>query len=228
MALAAMVTRLEKAQAAHAAAALELEMSARECALVVLDAHPVSAFVMSARQQLEPAVPTIIEAFKQHARAVAAGTARPSLPQPAPEVPKPKLVPALPTQTIFITRNVKYVGAQGAIICCGQYRRHELPLDLAELALRSHMALPLSDPRVKKGQLQEGAFGMFEPTPQTCEWLGEPAPEPAPKGIFVVTPIKHEAFGEFTPMNRGLVITGTMPAQPLVVGARMLLPPDEE
>jgi predicted nucleic acid-binding Zn-ribbon protein len=80
LALAAMVTRLEKAQAAHASSALELEMSCRECALVALEANAVAAFTMDLRQQLEPAIPTIIEGLKHHARAVAAGTARPSLP----------------------------------------------------------------------------------------------------------------------------------------------------
>jgi hypothetical protein len=106
----------------------ELEAAVRESALVVFEGHAISALVMNARQQLESAIPTIVEGLKHHARAVAAGTARAILPQPAPEPPKLAVVPAPPMMTVLAIKNFKYIGVQGAVICCGKYRRHDLPM----------------------------------------------------------------------------------------------------
>ena len=223
-ALGAMTARLEKAQAAHQAAALELEMSCRECALVALEGHPISAFVLDKRQQLEPAIPALIEAVKHHARAVAAGTARASLPRPEPEPVRLALVPPPPMMTIFATKNLKFVDAAGGVTCIGANKMHSIPKALAELALAQHMALPLSE-KQKIRDLEYGAVS-YLPDPAACTWLGERGAEPPARSARPGRPITHSSLTTFEVMDRGPALHGVVPAQPIAVGARKM--PDEE
>jgi hypothetical protein len=215
----AMADRLAKAQAAHEAAASELESAAREAALLVLDGHPVSAFVMSARQQLRPAVEVIVTGLRNHVRGVLAGTLPPSLPKPEREPVKLAIVPPPEMLTVFILKNTKYLDATGAVTCVGANRRHDLPRALAELALSSNLALPISDKRCR--DLEWNAVS-YTPEPQSCSWLGPVGQEGPAKFLRPGGPVQHSAF---EPMDRGkpftVTVPGTEPEEPMPVAVGM-------
>src|SRR5580693_9357814 len=59
----AMADRLAKAQAAHEAAALELELAAKEGGILIPESVPVYQFTRSAREQLPPAVEMVVAAL---------------------------------------------------------------------------------------------------------------------------------------------------------------------
>jgi hypothetical protein len=101
-----------------------------------------------------------------------------------------------------------------------------LPARIAELALSAGAAKPLSDR--KHIEAFEGTSGMYVPTPQACEWVGPKGREPAPLQMRPGGPPIHSSLTEFTRVDRGPPIIGSMPAQPIAVGARKMPSPDEE
>ena len=66
-AVAAMADRLTKA-AAHEVTALELELSARECGMLIPESRAVGEFVKSSRDQLPAAIKMVVGALQGHAR----------------------------------------------------------------------------------------------------------------------------------------------------------------
>jgi hypothetical protein len=74
--------------AAFDAAAGELADTARESAVIVLDAHPLQVFLEAVKQQVPPAADVVTNVLRDHARAVLAGTAPASLPKPQAEPAK--------------------------------------------------------------------------------------------------------------------------------------------
>ena len=111
-----MANELAEAQADFTRAAQRLEGKARASALLILDGHPVSAFVMSAREQLPPAVEVIVTGLRQHAKGVLDGRMPASLPRPEPAPVKLAIVKPIEQMTVFILRNAKFVNAAGAVV----------------------------------------------------------------------------------------------------------------
>jgi hypothetical protein len=222
----AMADELAEAQADFTKAAQRLEAAARQGGLLVPESRAVAEFTLSAREQLPPAVEMVVAGLRAHARGVLAGHGSPSLPRPAP-APVLTLVPAAePMQTVFIKRNVKYLDAGRTVTIAGN-RRHSLPLRLAEEALSTNLALPLSD-RQRIRDLEYNAPAFFVPDEASCVWLGPKGAEAPPKSMRPGGgPPIHSSLTEFTPVDRGPPIVGTMPAQPLAVGARKMPDVDE-
>jgi hypothetical protein len=225
-----MVARLEKAAAIYDAAALEFEASARELSSVVLDAHPLTAFLMSARTQPPPTVAVIVRCAKDHAAAVLAGSKPASLPREPEPAPVLKLVKP-DTLQLFFRRHAKYVDKDGKLRLLPKAADHEVPRVIGERALKCGCATQLSDP-VRK-QLH-GTTPPLEPNPAWCDDLGGETDNPpvaasAPSG----PPIKHSGFGQFERLDRGPAYKAgfSRPAEPepepMAVGQRAM-PEDEQ
>jgi hypothetical protein len=216
----AMADRIARAQTANEATALELEAATKEGGLLIPEARAVYEFTRSFREQLPPAIEMIVGALRQHARGVVEGFAPASLPRPAAAAPVLTVVPQQePMANVFVTRNIRYVGQGGDVICCGGNRRHDLPMKISELALASGAARPLSDR--KHIEAFEGTSGMYVPTPEACEWVGkEPAPlQMRPGG----TPVYHSTSpSPFTQMDRGPAFSVPISRgpEPVAVGQR--------
>jgi hypothetical protein len=212
-AVSAMADRLEAAQIANEAAAKELEAAAREAGLLIPEAVAVAEFTRSAIDQLPAAIAQVTGLLRGYAKGVLAGHGKASLPKPAPEPPKLQIVPSEPTTNLFVMRNIRYVASGREVVCCGRNRRHDLPARIAELALSSGAAVPLSD-RKRITDL-EGTSGMLVPTPQACEWIGPKGREPAPLSMRPGGPPPvHSSLSAFEPYDRGKPFTGTMPRGP--------------
>jgi hypothetical protein len=227
VAVTAMADRLAKAQVAHKAAALELELAAKEGGILIPESVAVYQFTRSAREQLPPAVEMVVAALRAHSRGVLSGHGSPSLPQQPAPPPKLEIVPPMPTVSLFATKKLKYLDAAGAVIVCGAYHKHTFPQALGELALRTNVAVALNDKRVRDLQAA-GLATVGTPDEAACEWLGargREAPErfakrggpPIHSSLTSFTP---SGTGPFTVVDRGPPIVGSMPAQPLAVGAR--------
>jgi hypothetical protein len=65
---------------------------ARDSALIVLDGHPLQVFMHAVKEQVPPTVAVITNGLRDHAKAVLAGTLPPTLPKPAAEPGKPKVI----------------------------------------------------------------------------------------------------------------------------------------
>jgi hypothetical protein len=218
--------RLDDAMDGFDSAASALEACLRESAVIVLEAHGPVAYVMNARTELVPALTNVLEALRQHCAGVLNGHYAASLPQAAPEPPKLAVVAPPPMLTVLAMQHLKYIGEDGAIACCGKYRKHILPKKLAELAVSSHLALELSDKRVRD---LEGTAGMYVPSEESCTWLGPVGKEAAPKFMRPgPAPTYHSSSPTaFTPMDRGPAFSVTIPRQePVPMGARNA--PEEE
>jgi hypothetical protein len=188
-----------------------LEDAARESSLIVLDGHPLTSFVMSARQQLPAAIAVITRELRNHSHAVLSGGAPASLPRHALE-PKLTLIEAPKMTEIVALRNVKYVDARGVTVCVGKLQRHSMPAALADEAMRSGAVCAVVDPRVRD---QIGNWGMVLPSADRCEWIGPPAKaEPAPTTYR--PPIPHSTLGQFEVVDRGPPLVGTMPVRPSI------------
>lgn len=98
----ALVERWEKDQVAFVTAAAALEATSREVALLVLDAHGTTSFLMSSGQQLPPAGAVILQGLRAYRDDVLAGRQRATLPQGPPEPVQLKIVKPN-TRTIFAT-----------------------------------------------------------------------------------------------------------------------------
>jgi hypothetical protein len=172
VAVTAMADRLAKAQVAHATAALELELAAKEGGILIAESAAIYEFTRSAREQLVPAVEMVVAAFKAHSLGVLSGHGSPSLPRPAPPPVQLKVVPAEPMQTVFIKRNTKYLDQAGRTVTIAGNRKHSLPQKLAELALSTNLALPLSDQQ-RIRDLEYNAPAFYVPDPSVCmAWAG--------------------------------------------------------
>ena len=220
LAVIAMADELAEAQADFTKAAQRLE-AARESGLLIPEGGAVAEFTLSARERLPPAVEMVVVGLRNHARGVLSGHGPASLPRPAAPPVQLKVVPAEPMQTVFIKRNVKYLDQAGRTVTIAGNRRHSLPQKLAELALSTNLALPLSD-RQRIRDLEYNAPAFFVPDETSCVWLGEKGPEAPVRSARPGGPPIHSSLTEFTPYDRGPPIVGTMPAQPLAVGARKL------
>jgi hypothetical protein len=205
----AMSARLSKAASAFDEAAKELEAAAREI-LIIPEAAAVAEFTKSMHVQIPVAVEMIVGALRQHARAVVEGHAPPSLPRPAAPPPALALVPPPETQNIFLLRNVKFIDATGSVITAGKYKRADLPKKLAELALSSGAALPISD---KRNRDLEQMASSFQPDETSCEWIGARGPEAPVRRARPGGPVVHS---QFEPLDRGgpFKATFSRPAEP--------------
>ena len=92
--------------------------------------------------------------------------------------------------------------------------------------MREHLALPLSDPRIR--DLEHGAVA-YVPTEGACVWLGPAGREAAPIFMRPGGPVVHSSLTEFTPYDRG-PITGTMKTTPIeaMTGTRSAATPEED
>jgi hypothetical protein len=226
----AMAGRLATAQAAHQAAALELEEAAKEGGLLIPESVAVHQFVLSMRTQLAPAVEMIVGALRQHAQGVLSGHAPASLPRPAAPAPKLAIVPPPPpTLSLIATKKLRYTDASGAVIVCGAYRQHTFPQALGELALQTDVAVALNDKRVRDFQAA-GLATVGTPDEAGCAWWGPAGRELSQRSGKPGGPPIHSSLTSFTPsgdgpftvVDRGGPITGTLPTQQFAVGARKL------
>ena len=225
----AIATRLEKAQVAFTEAAIELEAAAREGGLLIPEGRAVAEFTLSAREQLPPAIEMVVVGLRNHARGVLSGHAPASLPRPAAPAPVLTVVPAAePMQTVFIKRNTKYLDQAGRTVTIAGNRRHSLPKKLAELALSTNLALPLSEQQ-RIRELEYNAPAFYVPDPSACTWLGPEGAESPVRSARRGGPPIHSSLtsftpsgsSPFTPLDRGPPITGTMPSRPIeAMGAR--------
>jgi hypothetical protein len=223
VAVTAMADRLAKAQVAHKAAALELELAAKEGGILIPESVAVYQFTRSAREQLPPAVEMVVAALRAHSRGVLSGHGSPSLPQQPAPPPKLGIVPPPPpTLTLFTTKKLKYLDAAGAVIVCGAYHKHAFPQALGELAIRTNVAVALDDKRVR--DLQAAGFATVgTPDENACVWLGPKGREAPERFAKPGGPAIHSSLTSFTPsgagpftvVDRGPPITGTMPARPI-------------
>jgi hypothetical protein len=53
----------------------------------------------------------------------------------------------LPTQTVWMLRSAKFRDHAGAVQYAKQFDDHEMPVEIAQRALRRNVVVPLSDPR---------------------------------------------------------------------------------
>jgi hypothetical protein len=223
-AITSMIERFEKTGAVYDAACLDFIAAAKELGLIVIEARGIAEFLERDRVQLPPENALVIGQASSHRAGVLAGGRPPSLPRPTAPAPVLTVVPQSqePTVNVFVTRNIRYVASGGDVVCCGQNRRHDLPERIAELALASRAAVPLTDR--KRIAAFEGTSGMYVPTPQACEWIGPKGKEPAPLQMRPGPAITHSSLTTFEvhpDYVNARPITGTMPAQqPLAVGAR--------
>jgi hypothetical protein len=102
--------------------------------IVPSEAGNVKGFMGLVRQQLQKATAITLAAFKAHAAAVLAGTARPGLPVAAPP-PKLAFVPAEPMVTLYVTKNIRFINSEGGVTVCGQDRWRDLPARIGEMAI---------------------------------------------------------------------------------------------
>jgi hypothetical protein len=223
IAVTAMADRLAKAQVAHAAAALELELAAKEGGILIPESVAVHQFVLDARTQLVPAIEMVVAGLRAHAQGVLSGHGPASLPRPAAPPVQLKVVPAEPMQTVFIKRNAKYLDQAGRTVTIAGNRRHSLPQKLAEEALSTNLALPLSDRRIR--DLEYNAPAFFVPSEEVCEWVGAPAKaKPAPKSTAAPVMSSH-----FEPLDRGKPYTVPIPRGPeLVAMGSRSMPEDNQ
>jgi HAMP domain-containing protein len=222
----AMADRVQKAAAAFDEVAKELEAASKEAGLIIPEAVAVDHFVRSAREQIPPATTMIVGALYAHAKAVLAGGAPASLPRPAAPAPVLTVVPQQePMQTVFIKRNVKYLDQAGRTVTIAGNRKHSLPQKLAEEALSTNLALPLSDRQLIR-DLEYNAPAFFVPDETSCVWLGPPGKEAPPKFMRPGGPPIHSSLTTFEPYDRGPGFSVTVPRgpepqpMPLAVGAR--------
>jgi hypothetical protein len=209
----AMADELAEAQADFTKGAQRLEAAARQGGLIVPESRAVAEFTLSAYTQLEPAVEMVTAALRQHARGVLSGHYAPSLPRPAPAAPVLMVVgpPPEPTMNVFAIRSLKYVAADGSIAKIGKYKRADVPKHLAELALSSGVALPISDKRMR--DLEQTASPL-QPDESSCEWVGPPGKEAPPVFMRPGGAVVHSAFQPHPDYADAKPITGTLPRGP--------------
>jgi hypothetical protein len=222
----AMADRIAKAQAAHATAALELEMAAKEGGILIPESVAVYEFTRSAREQLVPAVEMIVAALKAHSHGVLSGHAPASLPRPAAPPVQLKVVPPVPTLNIFALRNLKFVNDAGGVTCIGGKKRSDVPEALGRLAISSGLALEISDPRCRDIGYNASPY---QPDEANCEWLGKPGKDVPPRFMRPGPAPIHSSLTEFTPMDRGGPYKAgfTRPAEPVPMAAARSMPDDE-
>jgi hypothetical protein len=222
----AMTRELEDAQREFDSAAKRLEDATRAVAPLVLDGHPITAFVMSARQQLPPAIDVLVVGLKAHAAAVIAGSARASL--PAPDVAPPKLKIVAPsTRVVFALKHVAFVDRDGVLQRRPRCHDVELPIPLADEAIRVKAACEMTDPRRK--QLY-GTFGAVTPDLANCVKLGDvPVADDAPKSNAPPIMSSSTVFEPHPNIGKPFTkIVATTLVEPLAAGARALSPDEGE
>jgi len=226
--IAVLIETWTEQEAEFVAAAKALEATSRDIALIVLDAHGTSAFLMAAKTELPPAGKVIVEGLRQYAARVVAGHERAMLPQAAPEPPKLAVVPSEPMMTIFAMRNLKFTNQAGIVVCIGKHRRHSVPEALGREAIETRLALPISE-RATIERLEHGSVS-FVPTEESCQWLGPPGKEAPPKFMRPGGPVVHSSLTVFTPLDRGPAFTITVPRgpEPMPMAASRSAADDEE
>jgi len=162
------------------------------------EAGSIAKFAINAANEIETALSVAIPDLKGGVIAVREGKEKPPIPPAA--VVKFTAPKAPATETVFLLRHLKFTDAQGKVQCLGKMRDHALPPHLAQKALKSGAAVPLSDPRRKS---LSGSWGMIVPSESQCESL-----DATPSGT--VAPIMHSTF---EPMDRGPPVHGVMPVQ---------------
>jgi hypothetical protein len=162
-----------------------------------IEAVATGHFASDARQQLPRAVEVITLLLESRRRGVLAGAGPATLAQPPQPPPRLAVVPpSEPTMNIFIKKHVKYVDAAGNIVCLRKNRRYDVPKHLAELALSSHLALPLTE-RKLIAELEYNSDPHMPVDETNCEWLGPKGREAAPKSMtapVIHSSLTHSAF----------------------------------
>lgn len=148
-AIRALVEKWSTARGAFDAAMREIVDVARETTVIVTDALPLKVFVEAVALQVPPEVEFVTSVLQGHARAVLAGTAPASLPK-LPEPVQPKIIiEQVATRHVFCLKSIKWRSAAGHQHAVMQYEFADLPISLADKALRSGAACVPTDDRCK-------------------------------------------------------------------------------
>jgi hypothetical protein len=178
-------------------------------AISILTGHTIAEavatghFARDAREQLPRATEVVQVLLENYRRGVTSGAGPATLAKPPQLPPRLAVVPTEPELTVFVTRNIKYMDQQGAIVCCGQNRRHSLPKRIADLALAANAAITFGGDNKSRIQNFEGASGMTVPIEENCIWIGPAGKEAGPKFIRPGGPPVHSSLTEFTVVDRG-------------------------
>ncbi len=203
---------LERAGAAFAEVAAELAAASRRADDLVPDAHPLRVYTEAAALEVSPAVVMVAEVLRHRAVLTINGQAAAIIPGPVQPPPKLALVvEATPTQSVFIMKPARYRDRDGRQVACGQYRVHELPLEIAERALKTRVAIPVTDKRRRD---------MIDPDLVRCQALDD-SPLVEPKKSTIEPIVSSHVFE--THPNVGKPYTMTVPVtpiEPVAVGQR--------
>jgi hypothetical protein len=221
------------------AGATALTNAAREASNVVLDAHGLCSFSMSAGGEVPAAISMVVQILKGRAAATIAGQAPAHLPQPEAErqaPPRLALVETAPSTMVIVPlRHLKYANAQGVATCLGKFRKYTVPIVIGEQAINNGMAANELDARVKN---QIGVWGSFAPDENSCTWIGDPPPQAAAVakpanppsrayGSHVPQPA-HPAFERATiGPAKAAYMEPMAPAEPMAMTGTRSLPPDD-
>jgi hypothetical protein len=145
----ALVEKWATARTAFDAAMSQLVDVARESAVIVIDALPLKTFVDAVQQQVGPEIDFVAGVLEGHAKAVLAGTAPASLPTQPEAAPVVVVEPPTPTRPLFCMKSIKWRDADGRQRAVMQYEDVELPIPLADRALRIGACVSVTDTRRK-------------------------------------------------------------------------------
>jgi hypothetical protein len=210
----ALISRWSEQEAAFISAAKSLEATAKEAAAITIDAAGSALFLSQAVEQLPHAGLVVCAGLKYHAEAVVGGRAKPTLPTHEAPPPKLALVERPSVETVFVMRPARYREADGRMKLLGKYRVYELPLVIAEKALKSGAAVPVTDPRRRE---LEGLVGMVLPDESRCEAI-----DGSPPSTVNVGPVITSSSPLFEPLDRGPPVHGVLPVQMVAGGQRSL------
>jgi hypothetical protein len=157
-----------------------------------IDAHPLVQYASAASAEVPAALDMVLDVLRQKSEATIAGSGPASLPKATPPPPVLTVVPGPQTMGVFAIRHLAYTDAVGKLHCLPKFTDVELPVALAEKAIKLGGAAPFTDPRRK----QKGAFGVLVPPLQHCLVLDDTA---AP-GQLVVNPSGVPTHSAFEPM----------------------------
>jgi hypothetical protein len=196
------------AGAAFEAAVAELVDLAHESAVITLDAHPLEVFLGAVKQQVPPAAEMVTHVLRDHAKAVLNKTAPASLPKPKP-APVVVVEQRPPMRTLFCLKSIKW-REDGRLRTSLQWTDAELPLGLAERALRFGACVGLDHPKRKE---LLGARGGVHPDVNAVDIIDLDNISDSSGAVYEPPGMQNDAVinANFKRVDRGGPIVGTIP-----------------
>jgi hypothetical protein len=212
-----LITQWHKCEADFVAAATRFHEVATRAATVTLDANGTSIFLQQAANEIIPAGKVVCTTLKSYARDVVEGRQSATMPTPAPEPVRLKIV-STPTRDVVALKNIRWLDKDGVMQCAGAAQRCVLPVALAETALAKNLAVPVGDKRVVVG-----IHGMVKPSFENCISLdGSPLPK-ASSAKSNAPPVMSTSFEPMPGLAKPYSVkvpTQTSPADLMATGTR--------